>query len=62
MNATSIDGEVHGLGQAVGRQVPRVVPLHGDDPLVAPQPIRELAPAHVQGVDAAGAALAAARP
>ena len=29
------------------------MPLHGDDPLVAPQPLGELSTAHVQGVDAA---------
>ena len=55
MNDTSMvasDGLREGRGEVAG-----VRPLHRDDPRIPPERLRELAAAHVERVDAAGAAL-----
>ena len=57
MNETSTVAMAIGSGSVVAVSVAGVRALHRDDPRVAPQRLRELAAADVEGVDASRAAL-----
>ena len=50
-------GERHPSRQRIGAQVPRVRAFQGDDPWIASERIRQLAPSNVHGVDFRGASL-----